>query len=820
LGSNSKVLEERLTALQSENARLAAELESVRARFAGIVEISDDAIISLDHSQRITLFNRGAERIFGYRADEVLGQPVDILLPARFAGIHRNHVVAFERSADVLRPMAERSQIYGRRKDGSEFPAEASISKFQVAGELVLNVRLRDITERWRFREELNARARQQAALANLGLQALRQLDTPALMQRTCVVVAETLGVEFAKVLELLPGGEKLLLAAGVGWHEGLAGTFEVSAGSGSHGGYALASATPVVIEDLRTETRFSEPLLSEHGVVSGLAVIIYAQGRPFGVLGAHTARKREFTGYDISFLQVAANVLGAAIERQHAEETLRVINRTSPLAILATDLNGRVKFWNPAAERLFGWTEAEVLDRPLPTISPGQNSELQDLLERTRKGERLSGFEARRRNREGRLIDVEIWSEPLRDASGKITGVLSILVDVTERNRMEEQYRQTQKLESIGVFAGGIAHDFNNLLTGIIGNISMAAEMIPAASEAHRMIGNALRAGDRAAELIRQLLAYAGKGRFVLEPVDLSKTVDDLLPLIETSVFKRVRLRLDLAPGLPPVEADPSQIEQLVMNLVINAAEAVGEESGTVEIRTRVQEVTPEFAAANGYANLAPGRYVVLEVCDTGSGMDEAIQSRIFEPFFTTKFTGRGLGLAAVSGIVRGHKGAIKVRSQPGRGSTFEVLLPASPRDDQTRAAPAPAGTVLIVDDEEIVRQIASLALSNGGFQVLTAENGFEALRLLREKSGEISAVLLDMSMPLMSGERALREMRRIRPDLRVVVSSGYSEAEAARRFAGLDLSGFLQKPYTAAQLVDRIKSVTAAARSTQAKT
>jgi two-component system cell cycle sensor histidine kinase/response regulator CckA len=812
LGSNSRPPEECLTALKSENARLAAELEGMRARFTGIVELSDDAIISLDHSQRITLFNKGAERIFGYRAEEVLGQPIDILLPARFVEIHRNHVAAFEHSPDVLRPMAERGEIYGRRKDGSEFPAEASISKFQVAGEPVLNVRLRDITERRRFREELNARARQQAALADLGLEALRGMELPALMQRVCEVVAETLGVEYAKILELLPGGKKLLLAAGVGWREGLVGTFEVSAGGGSHGGYTLASTGPVVIEDLRTETRFSEPLLSEHGVVSGLAVIIYAQGHPFGVLGAHTTRRREFTDYDISFLQVAANVLGAAIERQRAEETLRVINQTSPLAILATDLEGRVKFWNPAAERLFGWTEAEVLDRPLPTVPPGESGELQDLLERTRKGERLAGFEARRRNKKGDLIDVEIWSEPLRDAGGKITGILSILLDVTERNRMEEQYRQTQKLESVGVLAGGIAHDFNNLLTGIIGNISMAADAIPAASEAHRMLENALRAGDRAAELIRQLLAYAGKGRFVLEPVDLSETVHDLLALIETSVLKRVRLRLDLAPGLPPVEADPSQMQQLVMNLVINAAEAIGEDSGTVEIRTRQQDVTPEFAAANGYDDLAPGRYVALEVCDTGSGMDEAIQSRIFEPFFTTKFTGRGLGLAAVSGIVRGHKGAIKVKSKPGRGSTFEVLLPASPRVDQARAAgPSPAGTVLVVDDEEIVRQIATLALSNSGFHVLTAENGFEALRLLRKKSGEISVVLLDMSMPLMSGERALREMRRIRPDLRVVVSSGYGEAEAARRFAGLEVSGFLQKPYTASQLVDRIKDVTA---------
>jgi PAS domain S-box-containing protein len=781
----------------NDHLRLIAELKSLRARFKGIIDISDDAIISFDRDQRITLFNKGAEKIFGYRAGEVLGQRLDVLLPARFVDIHRRHVLEFERSPDAIRPMAERREIYGRRKDGSEFPAEASISKFEIAGELVLNIRLRDISERRRAREELDARARQQSVLADLGLHALRRMKLPELMQRTCQAVAETLHVEYAKILELLPGGEKLLLAAGVGWHEGQVGKRLVSAGTGSHGGYTLASTGPVIVRDLRTETRFSEPLLSEHGVVSGLAVIIYAQSRPFGVLGAHTTRLRVFTEYDINFLQAAANVLGAAIERHLAEDTLRVVNQTSPLAILATDLEGRVKFWNPAAERLFGWTEAEVLDRFLPTVPPADAGEFERLLERSRKGERLAGFETRRRNKKGDLLDVGIWSEPLRDPGGKITGILSILVDLTERNRMEEQYRQTQRLESIGVLAGGIAHDFNNLLTGIIGNIGMAMEEMPEGSAARRLLENSLRAGDRAAELIRQLLAYAGKGRFVLEPVDLSRTVRDLLTLIESSVLKNVRLELDLAPDLPPVDADPSQMQQLVMNLVINAAEAVDENTGAVVVRTHVRDI------ADGSGELPAGRYVALEVRDNGSGMDERVRSHIFEPFFTTKFTGRGLGLAAVSGIVRGHKGVISVTSEPGRGSAFKVLLPASSRQREDKH------TVLVVDDEEIVRQIATLALSNRGFAVLTAENGFEALKVLRKEGSQISLVLLDMSMPMMSGDRALREMRQIRPDLRVLVSTGYSESEATRRFAGLNVAGFVQKPYTAAQLVDRVRSV-----------
>jgi nitrogen-specific signal transduction histidine kinase/CheY-like chemotaxis protein len=386
---------------------------------------------------------------------------------------------------------------------------------------------------------------------------------------------------------------------------------------------------------------------------------------------------------------------------------------------------------------------------------------------------------------------------------------------DVTERRRVTERLQRTQKLESLGVLAGGIAHDFNNLLTGIMGNASMALEELPGDASVRGNLEAVVNASERAAALTRQLLAYAGKGRFVIERIDLSKLVRDISELVRTSIPRTIQLQLDLAEAMPCIEGDAAQIQQLVMNLVINAAEATAEhETGTVRIRTAIEEVNPvsidQMIAPNG---IAPGKYVALEVRDGGCGMDALTLSRIFDPFFTTKFTGRGLGLAAVMGIVGGHKGALRVDSIPGKGSSFKALFPAcegQPAKVHT-ASPqrqfAGYGTILVVDDEDAVRQTAKSALQSYGYRVVLAQNGEEGVNLFRELRDEISVVLLDMTMPVMSGEEAFTRIKRIREDIRVVLSSGYDETEATRRFTGKGLAGFVQKPYTAAGLAAKMK-------------
>jgi signal transduction histidine kinase/CheY-like chemotaxis protein len=384
------------------------------------------------------------------------------------------------------------------------------------------------------------------------------------------------------------------------------------------------------------------------------------------------------------------------------------------------------------------------------------------------------------------------------------------------ERKTSDEKLLQTQKLESLGILAGGVAHDFNNLLTGILGNASLALDISPGGSPTRHMLEDVVRASERAAHLTKQLLAYAGKGRFVLQAVDLSRAVREISHLITASIPKNAQLRLDLAERLPCVEADAAQIQQVVMNLVINAAEAIPEHLlGNVLVTTRAQHVDEQYLAQTlGAGEIGPGEYVALEVHDTGAGMDEATLQRIFDPFFTTKFAGRGLGLAATQGIVRGHKGAMKVYTTPGQGSTFKILFPAMAHEQETaQAAPAVAtattaacGTVLVIDDEEAVRRTAKASLERRGYDIILAENGSEGLRIFQALSGKISLVLLDLTMPGPGGEEVLRQIKSIKPETKVVLSSGYNEVEVIQRFTGKGLAGFLQKPYTSAALVEKV--------------
>jgi signal transduction histidine kinase/CheY-like chemotaxis protein len=391
----------------------------------------------------------------------------------------------------------------------------------------------------------------------------------------------------------------------------------------------------------------------------------------------------------------------------------------------------------------------------------------------------------------------------------------LALLTDITERKQAEERLRQTQKLESLGLLAGGVAHDFNNLLVGVIGNASLAQELLPAGNPAAELLDAVIKTGEQAAHLTRQMLAYSGKGRFVVEALGLSALIPEIGGLVRPSISKKIALHFDLEDDLPPIEADRGQIQQVFMNLVLNAAEAIGSHDGLISVRTGLQIVDgPYVQLHREAAELKPGEYVVLEVRDTGCGMTEATRARIFDPFFSTKFTGRGLGLAAVAGIVRGHKGAISVTSKPGQGSCFTVLFPAT--DRRGKDAPATAantalrgtGVVLIVDDEPLVRGLAKRALELHGYTVLVAENGMAAIDVFKRYPGEIALVVLDLSMPSMSGEETLPELRRIRPGVKVVVSSGYSEAEAMTMFQGQPVAGFLQKPYTSTGLTEKVKA------------
>ena len=401
---------------------------------------------------------------------------------------------------------------------------------------------------------------------------------------------------------------------------------------------------------------------------------------------------------------------------------------------------------------------------------------------------------------------------------------VVSIIRDVTEskkaeqeRKKLEEQIQHTQKLESLGVLAGGIAHDFNNILTGVLGNAGLAQLVLSPASPAIDYIDKIETSSHRAAELCRQLLAYSGKGRFVVQPVSINMIIKEMTHLLEVSISKKAVVKYQLDKNLPAVDADITQIRQIIMNLILNAAEAIGDKSGIITLTTGAMKCDRAYLQST-YLNyeLKEGLYVYLEVCDTGCGMDEETKERIFDPFFSTKFTGRGLGLAAVLGIMRGHNGAVKVYSEAGRGTTFKVLFPVSGKavahisqsakfDKNWRAS----GTLLIVDDEDTIRALGRNTLETVGFKVLTAPDGREALKIFKRHKDKISLVLLDMTMPHMDGQETFRELRRLKPDVRVILSSGYNEQEATNGFVGKGLAGFLQKPYNPSDLIARVRKV-----------
>ncbi len=474
-------------------------------------------------------------------------------------------------------------------------------------------------------------------------------------------------------------------------------------------------------------------------------------------------------------------------------------------------DARGIVRRSNAALPELLGLEPAEIAGRTLDELLPpdiGEPALVQVLENRLRRNaERV--YQER---------TFRITIDPMADASDNLRGGVAIVTDITERKRLDQQFQHSQKLESIGLLAGGVAHDFNNLLLGIMGNASLALDCLGDAKNIRPLLEDVVRASERAADLTRQLLAYAGKGRFVVEPVNVSKLVQDLMPLIQTSIPRKVRVTLDLDPQLPAVQADKTQIEQLIMNLVINAGEAIHSDAGSVVVTTAVRRVGAEEICnflTEDKEDKKEGNYIVLRVSDTGSGMDSETVKRIFDPFFTTKFLGRGLGLSAALGIVRGHKGAVKVISAPTQGTVFEVLFPTSaelpahvqPRE-QGRLVRG-RGTVLVADDEDIVRNFVQHALTRAGYEVILAENGAEALNIFSQHSSRISLVLLDLVMPVMSGEEALPHLFAMKPNVPVIVSSGRTEEECMRKLREPRVSGWLQKPYTPASLTAKVQSV-----------
>ena len=519
--------------------------------------------------------------------------------------------------------------------------------------------------------------------------------------------------------------------------------------------------------------------------------------------------------------LQDVTERMEAVRDLRDSEERYRSLVEASPDGIVVHD-GHTLLFANPAARKILGWPlGTDPLGRPLVDfVHPDMRDAIRERIRATFMGKSVDHSEEMFLRRDGSAVPVEVVASLVRFHGEPASQV--IFRDITSRTRarevrldLERRLQRSQRLESLAVLAGGIAHDFNNLLMSVLGNAELARVYAANNPKLLRRVLAIETAARRAADLSCQMLAYAGRGNLSTEPVNLGSLVKDMSSLLEVPVYKNVRIKYDIDDSVPLLEADATQIRQVLMNLVTNAGESFPAGVGNIVVSTGKQVFQEDDLKQMWLGeSLLAGEYAYIQVKDDGGGMDKQTLTRIFDPFFSTKFTGRGLGLAAVLGIVRGHGGAIRVCSEPGEGTCFQVLLPI-PRDplaDLSRSTPSAQnwqgkGTVLLVDDEDLVLETAMAMLEMAGFRVLTAHDGVEALAMLEDDDLHIDCILLDLTMPVMDGDATFHEIRRRNPLARVILCSGYPAQDISARFHDTRPNGFLQKPYGYKQMIAVLK-------------
>jgi PAS domain S-box-containing protein len=680
-------------------------------------------------------------------------------------------------------------------------------------------------------------RARQEATeLAEVARHLTETLDVSSVAERIVERVLPLFNARLAIVRTLEPDGALRAIAASGPARVPFGPGHVLPAGIGLMAQVA-AEGHPRWTADVRTDPRiarsadYTERLL-ESGTEATLVVPLRIKGRIIGVLGISDAAGRVFARREVALLQAFADQAAVALEngrlfaeQRRAEDALRdardrldAIIDASPLAIIALDERGLVKTWNRAATSLFGWSPEEMLDRPLPTIPEDRQDEYGALRAGYRVGQSVTDLETKRRRKDGSLVDVVLSVAPIADALGRPVGSIGVMADITQRKQLHQQLVQAQKMEAVGLLAGGIAHDFNNLLTVIGGRSALLLQRGGLTEATLRDVELISKTGERAAALTRQLLAFSRKQ--VLDPklLDLNALVGGLAPMLRRLIGEHIELVIVPGGRLGHVLADPGHIEQVVMNLVVNARDAMPD-GGMVKIETASRDVPQVAHHAQG--QVPPGRYVMMSVHDTGGGMDTATLARIFEPFFTTKEPGKGtgLGLSTVHGIVHQSGGHIGVDSAVGRGTTFTIYLPqitgavgtVEPPQESRHEMLRGTETVLLVEDDEEVRGLASEILKTCGYTVLETGDPLEALTIGDGRSSAIDLLLTDMVMPAMRGAELAQRLSAACPGMRVLYMSGYTDEMIAVAGAGEPARAFLQKPFAPHDLARKVREVLA---------
>lgn len=854
---------------------------------------------------------------------------------------------ARERASKGESPLEFEHRIIRPDGDVRVVRERAELIRDEESGEpAVLYGTLQDVTEQKSAREELERRARQQEAVARFGQRVLEGMTLQQLRDEAVQLVTATLQVDYCKILELLPDKSGMKLVAGIGWKEGFVDNATVGIDRESQAGFTLRSKEPVIVEDLRTETRFSgPPLLHEHEVVSGLSVIIQGDGGPWGVMGAHTRYKRHFTADDIHFFQSIANIVAEATQRVTAEaaltekeqrfrtvakatadtiwdwnlstdevwwnegleavfgysgleiepdsrsfrsrihcdqaqafmesvaraldpkepdawtaeyrflrrdgryadtelrafvirdekgEPVRIVGAINDVtekrehekrleqqaalldkaqdAIIVRKVDGTVTFWNKSAERIYGWFAEEAVGRKKTELLNPDREAYEAATRTLRETGEWCGQMVQHRKDGGKLTVEATWSLVTNDG-GQPEAVLCIDTDITERLALEEQLRQSQRLEAVGQLTGGVAHDFNNLLTVILGNAELMTDQLEGNPRLYKLAEMTRSAALRGAELTHRLLAFARRQALEPKVIDVNQLVIGMEGLLRRALPENIDIEVVQARELWAAFVDPAQLESVLLNLALNSKDAM-HEGGKMTIETSNMHLDEEYV--RHHTEVAPGRYVMIAVSDTGVGIPPEALERVFDPFYTTKEKGKGtgLGLSMAYGFAKQSGGHIKIYSEPGQGTTVRLYVPRDTRPgEKTSTAVSDesefAGTekILAVEDDDMVRSHAENQLRDFGYDVISARNGAEALEIIRNNP-DIDLLFTDVIMSGgMNGRDLAEKARKIRPNLKVLYTSGYTEnaiVHHGRLDAGVQL---LQKPYRRADLAGKVR-------------
>jgi len=723
----------------------------------------------------------------------------------------------------TLEPLQMEHRIV--RPDGEiRYVLERAEVRADASGKALTQIgTVQDITDRKAVELELERRNRQQETIARLGMTALSHTNAQAFMDEAMGAAARTLDVEYTKVLQLLPDRDALKLVAGIGWQPGLVGHATVAADKASQAGYTLLAGEPVVVKDLRTERNFSGPaLLLDHAVVSGISTIIHDDGEPWGILGIHTTRRRDFSDAEVAFVQSLANLIGNVLHRDRASRAIEEHNLLRLLASEAAALGG----WalDPASNTL-SWSEEVARLHEVPAdFTPDLESGI-EFFAPEHRGRVRQCFEACLHDgtpydeefqlitARGRRIWVRVIGKAQRDEDGRIVQVHGAIQDISERKGLESMLHQAQRLEAVGQLTGGIAHDFNNLLTVILGNADLAIHASQGDEQLEQLARTTRQAAERGAELTNQLLAYARKQPLEPRATDVNDLIGSMDPLLRRSLGEKVEIELVRRGGVWQAMVDPTQLESAVLNLCLNARDAMPE-GGRLTLETANVHLDDDYARQ--HLETTPGQYVMVAVTDTGHGVPPELADRVFEPFFTTKSSGQGsgLGLSMVYGFAKQSRGHVKLYSEPGQGTTVKLYVPrtreGARQTERATQRDAPRGRdekVLVVEDDELVRQFVAQQVAALGYQVLTAADGAQALEVLQAHA-DVDLLFTDVVMPGgMDGRQLADAARRERPDLPVLFTSGYTEnaiVHQGRLDPGVLL---LNKPYRLADLAEKLR-------------